>query len=58
LNLRSASAPSAGAAKKSQSKTAEKNDNRYFKGESLGEIFEIALDLLFHLWRDALLEGF
>src|SRR5512135_577172 len=56
LNFGSASAPRAWTASSRPSRRAEKNNTRYFKGRSLGKVFEIALNLFFHLRRYALLE--
>src|SRR5262245_65605977 len=54
LNSRSLSAPNIRL--QSKQKTTTNNENRCFKRRSLGEIFEVALDLLFHLRWHALLE--
>src|SRR5574341_536330 len=54
LNGGSASAAKSRAASKTNSK--KNRETRYFKRRSLGKIFEVALDLLFHLRRHALLE--
>src|SRR3972149_7527390 len=57
LNFASTSAAASGAARISEKNSATKEKARYFKVRLLGEVFEIALDLLFHLRRNALLEG-
>src|SRR5207344_808882 len=57
LNLGSTSAARVGTAANKRHRRAETSEIRYFKTGSLGQIFEIALDLLFHLRWNALFEG-
>src|SRR3990170_2719193 len=54
LNFASTSAAASGAARISEKNSATKEKARYFKVRLLGEVFEIALDLLFHLLHGGL----